>query len=105
VSPTELRADDQPAPTDIVVLRLYIAGEASNSKSALANLKAICQEYLGDRYQLEIVDILDEPLRALADGILVTPTLLKLSPSPVEKIIGNLSEREKVLLALGLAAQ
>ncbi len=85
-----------------LVLRLYIAGHAPNSMRALANLDAICQESLRGSCELEVVDILDEPLRALRDGVLVTPTLLKLRPPPLVKIVGDLSERSKVLIALGV---
>jgi circadian clock protein KaiB len=85
--------------------RLYIAGEAPNSRMALANLDSICQEYLPDRFQVEIVDILDNPLRAIQDKILVTPTLVRLFPLPQIRMVGNLRERSKVvqLLALGLS--
>ena len=85
------------------VFCLYTAGEAQNSRMALANLADIRQAYRLEDYELEIVDILDDPLRAIRDGILVTPTLVRLCPEPVCKIIGNLSERAKVLQALGLS--
>ena len=81
---------------------LYIANNAPNSVQAVANLEAICKEHLKDNFKLEIIDVLEFPLRALADGILVTPSLAKLSPTPAAKIIGNLSDKSKVLLALGL---
>ena len=63
-------------------MRLYIAGGAPNSVQAIANLEAICEEYLKDGYKLEIVDVLEHPRRAMADGVLVTPSLAKLSPLP-----------------------
>jgi circadian clock protein KaiB len=88
--------------TTVVVLRLYIAGAAPNSVQAIANLEAICQEYLKDGHQLEVVDVLEHPVRAMAEGVLVTPSLAKLSPLPVANVIGNLSDRAKVLFALGL---
>ena len=84
-------------------LRLYVAGGAPNSVRAIANLAAICKEHLQSRFTLEIVDVLQFPLRALADGILVTPSLAKLSPAPATKIVGNLSNRGNVLQALGIA--
>lgn len=90
------------AVTTIVVMRLYIANNAPNSVRAVANLAAICKEHLGDKFKLEIIDVLEYPLRALADGILVTPSLAKLSPSPPAKIVGNLSDKESVLQALGI---
>lgn len=85
-----------------VVMRLYVVGGAPNSVQALANLGAICQRQLKGNYQLEVVDVLEQPLRALADGVIVTPSLIKLSPLPAAQIVGNLSDQSKVLLALGL---
>jgi len=86
----------------IVTMRLYIADNAPNSVQAVANLAAICKEHLGDKFKLEIIDVLEYPLRALADGILVTPSLTKLSPSPAATVVGNLSDRSGVLHALGI---
>jgi circadian clock protein KaiB len=86
----------------IVVMRLYIANDAPNSVRAVANLEAICKEHLKDKFKLEIIDVLETPLRALADGILVTPSLTKVSPSPAAKIVGNLSDKRSVLHALGI---
>jgi circadian clock protein KaiB len=88
--------------TTVVVLRLYIVGGAPNSVQAIANLEAICQEYLKDNYKLEVVDILEQPRRALTEGVLVTPSLTKLSPRPAANVVGNLSDKNKVVLALGL---
>lgn len=90
------------AGTTVVVMRLYIANSAPNSALAVANLESICKEFLQDHFKLEIVDVLEFPRRALADGILVTPTLTKLSPTPNAKIVGNLSDRVRVLHALGI---
>lgn len=81
-------------------LRLYVAGNAPNSVCAIANLKAICEAHFGSRHELEIVDLLKHPLRGLADGIIVTPTLLKLFPLPMQRLIGNLGDTKQVLLAL-----
>ena len=81
-------------------LRLYVAGNAPNSLSAIANAKAICDEHFASGHELEIVNLLEHPKRALADGIIVTPTLLKLSPLPVQRVIGNLSDTHRVLLLL-----
>lgn len=83
-------------------MRLYIAEGAPNSVQAVANLAAICKEHLEDKFKLEIIDVLQYPLRALADGILVTPSLAKLAPSPAAKIVGNLSDKSIVLHALGI---
>ena len=88
--------------TTVVMLRLYIAGGAPNSVQAIANLDAICKEYLKDGHALEVVDVLEHPQRAMADGVLVSPSLTRLSPLPSVSIVGNLSDKVKVLLALGL---
>jgi circadian clock protein KaiB len=92
----------EPTAVAAVVMRLYVAGGAPNSVAARAYLEAICQQYLKGHYQLEIVDVFEQPLRALADGVIVTPSLLKLSPPPAARVVGNLSDTSKVLLALGL---
>ena len=84
--------------------RLYVAGDAPNSVRAQANLAALCRAHLPDRHEIEIVDALLEPMRALADGVFMTPALLKLAPSPARRIVGNLSQTQTVLLALGLHA-
>ena len=99
------RATDKassPAVETVVVLRLYISGKAPNSVRAIANLEAICQQYLKDGYKLEVVDVFEQPLRALADGVLVTPSLAKMSPPPIANVVGNLSDKSNVLLALGI---
>lgn len=93
------------AVTTIISLRLYIAGNAPNSVQAIANLEAICREHLVGIHKLEIVDILEHPQRAMADGVLVTPSLAKLSPQPTASVVGNLSDTNKVLLALGLTGK
>lgn len=82
-------------------LRLYIAGNAPNSLRAVANCQAICAEHFAN-FDLEIVDSFVEPERALADGIIVTPTLMKLAPHPKQRIIGNLSDTQQVLMSLGV---
>ena len=84
------------------VFRLYIAGGSPNSVRALANLYAICRKHFPESHRIEVIDVLQEPLRVLADAILVTPTVVKVSPAPEQQIIGNLSEEEEVLRALGL---
>jgi circadian clock protein KaiB len=91
-----------PPVTTVVVMRLYIAGSAPNSVKAIANLQAICGRYLKDGYKLEIVDVCEHPRRALAEGVLVTPSLTKVSPAPASNVIGNLSDTRSVLAALGL---
>lgn len=91
------------AVTTVVVMRLYIAGRAPNSVKAIANLEAICRQHLKDAFKLEIVDVCEHPQRALDDGVLVTPSLAKLSPTPSANLIGNLSDTSSVLAALGVA--
>lgn len=91
--------------TGVRVMRLYVADRAPNSVEAIANLEAICQQHLQGNYQLEIVDVLKQPLRALADGVMVTPSLIKLSPPPVVQVVGNLNDKNQVLLALGLTGK
>jgi circadian clock protein KaiB len=89
----------------ILQLRLYIAGKSPNSTRALSNLRTICRECLAEgSWQVEVVDVFEDPLRAVEDGVLVTPTLVKLTP-PVVRIIGDLSRREIVLDALDLAGR
>jgi len=92
-----------PGDREITLFRLYVADETPNSARAVANLQSVGNEYLQERYTLEVVDILQEPLRALTEGVLVTPTLVRLSPLPVRTIVGDLSELTAALLALGLA--
>ena len=82
--------------------RLYVAGDTQNSVNAIANLTALCRAHLPDRHEIEVVDVFREPKRALADAILMTPTLVKLTPSPVRRIVGTLSQTIPVLQALGL---
>ena len=82
--------------------RLYVAGDAQNSAQAVANLNAICHDQLHGHHAIEIIDVFQEPKRALADGIFMTPTLVKLTPSPTRKIVGTLSQMQPVMLALGL---
>ena len=85
--------------------RLYVAGETENSSQAVANLTALCRTYLLGRHEIEVVDVLREPARALMDAIFMTPALIRLAPVPTRKIIGTLSQTETVLDALGLRAK
>ncbi len=84
--------------------RLYVAGDAQNSEQAVANLGAFCRTYLPDRHEVEVVNVFDTPKRALADSIFMTPTLIKLAPDPVRRIVGTLSQTQPLLHALGLEA-
>jgi len=85
-----------------VVMVLYITDSGPNSVRAIANLQAICEEHLKDNFRLEVIDVLEFPLRALADGIVVTPSLAKVSPLPAAMVVGNLSDKSGVLRALGI---
>ena len=91
------------SPTSTFRFRLYVAGQSHNSVLALENLRALCRQHLRDRHEIEVVDVLRQADRALADGILVTPTLLKLSPAPTCRIMGSLALADVVLATLGLA--
>jgi circadian clock protein KaiB len=81
-------------------LRLYVAGNAPNSLRAIENATAICIEHFGTQYDLEIIDLLVEPQRGLDDGIIVTPTLLRISPLPAHRFVGTLADKSRVVLAL-----
>jgi circadian clock protein KaiB len=83
-------------------LRLFVAGDESNSRRARENLARLCEEHMKERYELEIVDVLQDFRTALADGVLVTPTLIVVAPPPRVTVLGNLSDTEKVLSALRL---
>ncbi len=82
--------------------RLYVAGDGPNSSQAVANLNALCREHLPHRHEIEIVDVFREPQRALDDGVLLTPMLVRFAPAPIRKIFGCLSQPESLLLALDL---
>ena len=90
------------AKSDIFILRLYVAGQTPKSIAAFANLKKICEEHLAGRYQIEVIDLLENPHLARGDQILAIPTLVKKLPPPVRKIIGDLSNTERVLIGLDL---
>ena len=84
------------------ILRLYVAGTTPKSVAAFANLKEICEEYLHGEYRIEIVDLLKNPTLAKGDQIIALPTLVRQLPPPVKKIIGDLSNTERVLVGLDI---
>lgn len=83
-------------------LRLYVAGQTPKSLTAFANLKRICEEHLAGQYHIEVIDLLKKPQLASEDQILAIPTLVRKLPTPIKRIIGDLSNTERVLAGLGL---
>jgi circadian clock protein KaiB len=83
-------------------LRLYVAGQTPNSLKAFENLKKICEEHLAGQYRIEVIDLIENPTLARGDQILAVPTLVRKLPEPVKKIIGDLSNTERVLVGLDL---
>ncbi len=88
--------------TPVVEFRLYIAGEASNSRMAKLNLENLCRKYLPDQHSIEVVDVTKNPRAALQDSVFLTPTLVRLSPKPPLRIVGNLSDEQALLSLLGM---
>jgi circadian clock protein KaiB len=88
----------------VYVLRLFITGASPNSSRAIANLKAICEKHLKGNYELEITDVYQQPLIAQREQVIALPMLIKESPMPVRRLIGDMSDTEKVLRGLGLPA-
>jgi len=86
-------------------LRLYVAGQTPKCISAFANLKKLCEERLGGNYSIEVIDLLKKPQLASGDQILAIPTLVRRLPPPLKKIIGDLSDTERVLVGLDLVAK
>jgi circadian clock protein KaiB len=84
------------------ILRLYVAGKTPRCETAEQNLRKVCDEHLAGRYTIEIIDLVDEPTLAQGDQILAVPTLVRKLPSPVRRIIGDLSNTERVLVGLDL---
>ena len=89
--------------TDLIGFRLYVAGDAQNSTMAMANLTALCREHLDGRHEIEVIDVFQQPERALEDGVLMTPTVVRVGVAPMRRVVGNLSESAWVVHALGLA--
>ena len=90
------------APKNLIELRLYIAGQTPKSVAALKNLKRICEEYMPDTYELKVIDLLKQPQLARGDQIVAVPTVVKNLPVPIRKLIGDLSDTERVLVGLDL---
>ncbi len=99
--PTIDRAAHGP-PDERYILRLYVAGTTARSARAIKNLRAICDEYLKGRYELDVIDIDQQPILTKGEQIIAAPTLIKKLPLPVRRIIGDMSNRERVPLGLDL---
>jgi circadian clock protein KaiB len=91
-------------PAERYLLRLYVTGMTNRSERAVRNLQEICDEYLKGRYDLEVIDIYQQPVLAKGEQIIAAPTLIKKLPLPMRRIIGDMSNRERVLLGLDLRA-
>lgn len=101
-TPAERAAAAAEADAGAYTLRLYVAGRTTRSTTALANLRRICDEHLAGRYTIEVVDLLEHPQLAAGDQILAVPTLVRHLPTPIKRIIGTLSDTERVLVGLDL---
>src|SRR3978361_1842052 len=102
VADTDAPAIPSPDPDGTYHLRLYVAGQSPKSVRAVENLRQVCEEYLADRYTIELVDLTENPERARSAEIIAVPTLIRKLPEPIRRIIGDLSDTEKVLIGLQL---
>jgi circadian clock protein KaiB len=89
-------------PDEVFDLRLYVAGQTPKAVRAFANLRTICEEHLAGRYKIEVIDLLEDPQLGRGDQILALPTLVRKLPTPIKRIIGDLSNVERVLVGLDL---
>ena len=105
MNPKKETAKETQKASDIWELRLYVAGQTPNSMKAFANLKKICEEHLKGKYTIEVVDLLKNPQLAAGDQILAIPTLVRKLPEPIRKIIGDLSNTERVLVGLDIRSK
>jgi circadian clock protein KaiB len=99
---TQTNNADPVGPAEVWELRLYVAGQTARSLAAFANLKKICEEHLAGKYRIEVIDLLVSPQLAAGDQIVAIPTLVRTLPEPLRKIIGDLSDTERVLVGLQL---
>ncbi len=100
--PDDVNASSPTGSDEIWELRLYVAGQTPKSLAAFANLKKLCEEHLAGKYRIEVIDLIENPRLARGDQILAIPTLVRKLPEPVKKIIGDLSNTERVLVGLDL---
>jgi circadian clock protein KaiB len=91
-----------PPPLDAYVLRLFVAGSTTRSQNAITNVRRICEQHLTDRFDLEVIDVYTHPQETRDLQIVATPTLVKLEPKPLRRIVGDLTNRDRVLTVLGL---
>ncbi len=101
-SAAEFEKKRERAKKENYVLRLYIAGMTPKSKQAILNLKKICDGHLKDRYDLEVIDIIRNPVLAAGEQIIATPTLIRKLPAPLRRFIGDMTEAERILLGIDL---
>jgi circadian clock protein KaiB len=94
--------EKKPPPKEVIELRLYVAGQTPKSLAAITNLKRICAEHVDGKYRIEVIDLVVNPALAQSDQILAIPTLVRSLPTPIRKIIGDLSNTDRVLLSLNL---
>ncbi len=99
------KALEQLRPEESHTLRLYVAGMTPQSRRAIANIKQICEEHLKGRYSLEVIDIYQQPVLAEGEQIIATPTLVKKLPLPLRRLLGDLSNTERVLVGLDVRPQ
>jgi circadian clock protein KaiB len=99
---TERPLPASPLENEVMTLRLYIAGQTPRSTAAFANLKRICEAHLAGRYRIEVIDLIQSPQLAQGDQILAVPTLVRRLPEPIRRIIGDLSNTERVLVGLDI---
>jgi circadian clock protein KaiB len=92
----------QTAAQERFLLRLYVAGQTAKSLTAFANLRKICETHLAGRYEIEVIDLIERPQLARGDEIIAVPTLVRKLPEPIKKLIGDLSDTERVLVGLQL---
>jgi circadian clock protein KaiB len=93
---------EQASPDKQWTLRLYVAGQTTKSRTAFTNLKKICEEHLAGQYVIEVIDLIENPKLARGDQIFALPTLVRKLPEPIKKIIGDLSNTERVLVGLDI---
>lgn len=106
MTPQDARAEQEPgASGDGWILKLYVAGQTARSIAALENLKSICEGHLGGKYTIEVIDLAQNPRLARTDQIVAVPTLVRKLPEPMRKIIGDLSNQQRVIVGLRLDEQ